>query len=227
MKISNHAIVVLIITLLSLQPSIIASEIELTDIDGRKIKAEITSHKGDSVSIKTAAGKHHTLAADRLTKETMAAVNEELTKQEIAASKWRYSKGTDDLTGKIWKSTFVTSENEVRTVGRHYGQYAWLNIRNHPTYGEDAYVTLGEGGMVMVNSDINVVFDDSPPASYSVLRASDKSVETLFISDYAGFKEAFLKAKRVKISVSLYNNGAFVFEFPTAGFSQEKHASEK
>jgi hypothetical protein len=72
-----------------------------------------------------------------------------------------------------------------------------------------------------------VRFDDEPPTNYSGVGAADNSTETIFIHNYDRFIGKVLKAKRVRISVNIYHEGAPVFEFDVSGFDQGKYKPTK
>lgn len=72
-----------------------------------------------------------------------------------------------------------------------------------------------------------VRFDDEKPTQYSATPPADNSSETIFISNYGKFVEKICKAKLVRISPTVYQEGLPVFEFDVHGFEQNKFKSSK
>jgi hypothetical protein len=68
-----------------------------------------------------------------------------------------------------------------------------------------------------------VRFDDENPTSYSAAGSADNSTETIFIHNYSRFVEKMMRAKRVRISVNIYQEGAPVFDFDVSGFNAKKY----
>jgi predicted thioesterase len=64
-----------------------ASPIELIDIEGRKIVADIISKQGDDIKIRKADNKEYTISIAKLTKKTQNLIDLEM--KTIANSKWR------------------------------------------------------------------------------------------------------------------------------------------
>ena len=84
-----------------------------------------------------------------------------------------------------------------------------------------------ERGQILCRSyeDCNVLvrFDDQKPATYSGVGPADGSSESVFIRNYQKFLVNLKKAKRVRISTEIYQEGSPVFEFDVSGFSEQKY----
>lgn len=104
-------------------------------------------------------------------------------------------------------------------------QHGTLLLREHPRHGKDIVMSI-ERGQILCRSyeDCNVLvrFDDQKPVTYSGVGAADGSSETVFIRNYSRFLANLKKAKRVRISTEIYQQGAPVFEFDVSGFDEQK-----
>jgi len=125
----------------------------------------------------------------------------------------------------------VQSRNTVEFDFPYSGpQRATLTFRTHPRHGKDVIFSI-ERGQVLCNSyedcTILVRFDDQKAQSYSAVGAADNSTETIFIRNYSRFMSSMLKAKTVRISVEIFQQGSPVFEFDVSDFSQAKYVPKK
>lgn len=142
-------------------------------------------------------------------------------------SKWQYSQNEDKMTGGRTYYALVTSSNSVDFSFPYSGpQNATITLRNDPKYGKDVIFSI-EKGQILCNSyegcNVLVRFDDGKPVTYSANPPSDNSSETIFISNYTKFLTNLSKAKIVRISPTIYQQGAPVFEFDIEGFDTEKY----
>ena len=105
-------------------------------------------------------------------------------------------------------------------------QHATLNLRVDPRYGKDVIFRI-ERGQILCHSyedcTVLVRFDDGKAVNYTAVGAADNSTETIFIRNYGRFVENMLKAKMVRISTNIYQEGAPVFEFDVSDFDQNKY----
>lgn len=125
----------------------------------------------------------------------------------------------------------VSSTNTVEFGFPYAGaQYATLNLRIDPRNGKDVIFKI-ERGQILCHSykdcTVLVRFDDEKATNYSAVGAADNSTETIFIRNYGRFVEQMLKAKQVRISTNIYQQGAPVFEFDVSGFDQQKYKPKK
>jgi hypothetical protein len=146
-------------------------------------------------------------------------------------SKWVYQQSDDNMTGGKTYYANVTSTNSVEFSFPYSGaQNANLTIRNDPKYGKDIIFRI-EKGQILCNSydgcNVLVRFDDEKATKYSALAPADNSSDTIFISNYSRFFEKLRKAKLVRISPTIYQEGAPVFEFDISGFDQELFKPQK
>ena len=141
-------------------------------------------------------------------------------------SQWSYHQDSDAMTSAVTRFAQVTSSNTVNFQSPYSGdQHATLLLREHPRHGKDVIMTI-EQGQILCRSyeDCNVLvrFDDQKPATYSGVGPSDGSSEHVFIRNYSKFLTNVKKAKRVRISAEIYQEGAPIFEFDVSGFDEKK-----
>jgi hypothetical protein len=203
--------------------------IELIDIEGRKVVAEIVSQQGDRILIRKDDGKDYPFPVTRLTKETRDLIAGEINR--MAEFKWKYHVTTDELTSKPTYLAVVKSINQVSFDFPYKGtQRGELMQRTHPQHGKDLILRVEKGQMLVrsyKDTTVDVVFDQGTPISYRVAGPADHSTTSLFIRDSQGFIESMLKAKKVKISVPFYKQGNVVFEFNVSDFESDRYLNKK
>ncbi|PHV22548.1 hypothetical protein CSQ92_05680 [Janthinobacterium sp. BJB446] len=72
-----------------------------------------------------------------------------------------------------------------------------------------------------------VRFDDEKPVNYSAVAPADNSSDTIFLRNYEKFLGKLQKAKRVRIAVDIFQEGAPVFEFDVSGFDRQQYQPKK
>lgn len=142
-------------------------------------------------------------------------------------SQWNYQQDSDPMTSAVTRYAQVTSSNTVNFQMPYSGaQHATLLLREHPRHGKDVIMSI-ERGQILCRSyeDCNVLvrFDDQKPVTYSGVGPADGSSESVFIRNYSKFLASLKKAKRVRISTNIYQEGAPVFEFDVSGFDDKKY----
>jgi hypothetical protein len=71
------------------------------------------------------------------------------------------------------------------------------------------------------------LFDDAKPERFSAIGPADNSSETVFLRNYDRFLGKLRKAKTVRMSLNVYQQGAPVFEFDVSGFNEAKYSGKK
>lgn len=149
----------------------------------------------------------------------------------IPGSQWSYSQDADEMgKGAIYHAA-VSSSNTVDFKFPYAGaQHAMLNLRISPRHGKDIIFRI-ERGQILCHSyedcTVLVRFDDEKATNYSAVGAADNSTETIFIRNYDRFVEKMLKAKQVRISTNIYQQGAPAFEFDVSSFDLNKYKPKK
>ena len=149
----------------------------------------------------------------------------------VPGSQWSYSQVADAMSKGTTYHATVSSTNTVEFDFPYAGaQHATLNLRVDPRYGKDIIFRI-ERGQILCRSyedcTVLVRFDDEKATNYSAVGAADNSTETIFIRNYGRFVEKMLKAKQVRISTNIYQQGAPVFEFDVSGFDLNKYKPKK
>lgn len=133
---------------------------------------------------------------------------------------WRYVNGMDDMSGKESRTATVTSSNTVSFDSPYQGaQHGTLTLRKHPRWGNNVMIEIERGQFMSRVTGVQVLarFDDGGPVKFWASGPEDHSTTILFINDYRRFVGQLRKAKTVRLSTSVYRQGAPVFEFDVAG----------
>jgi hypothetical protein len=145
----------------------------------------------------------------------------------VPGSQWSYSQDADAMSKGTTYNAWILSSNTVNFDFPYSGeQRATLNLRVNPRYGKNVIFRI-EKGQILCHSyedcTVLVRFDNGKASNYTAVGAADNSTETIFIRNYGRFVENMLKAKMVRISTNIYQEGAPVFEFDVSGFDQNKY----
>lgn len=144
----------------------------------------------------------------------------------IMNSKWRYSQSDDPMSKGKTNHASVISSNTVEFGFPYNGkQNATLTLRIDPKYGKDVIFSIEKGQILCSSYDgcnVLVRFDDDKATNYSAAAPADNSTDTIFIRNYSKFVEKISKAKRVRISTNIYQEGNPVFEFDVSGFDRDE-----
>lgn len=143
----------------------------------------------------------------------------------LIGSQWNYSQNDDDMGKGTSYFAQLTSSNTVDFDFPYSGeQHASLMLRSHPRYGKNVIFRIEKGQVLCHSYDsctVLVRFDDDEAIKFSASSAADNSSETIFLNNYSKFVEKVKKAKLVRISVNIYQQGAPVFDFDVSGFDSE------
>lgn len=161
-------------------------------------------------------------------KEDVALELVEVERADITVgSQWKYYKKEDLMSkGTIYYSE-VKSANTVNFGYPYSGaQHGTLMLRTHPRYGKDLILSIDKGQFLCRSyngCNVLVRFDEGNAVSYSAAEPQDNSSNIIFIKNYSGFAGNMLKAKKVRISADVYQEGVPVFEFNVDGFDVSKY----
>ncbi|MDD5030572.1 MAG: hypothetical protein PHH58_13915 [Rhodoferax sp.] len=148
-----------------------------------------------------------------------------------SGDQWIYQAREDKMTGKTVFAATVLSSNTVRFNSPYDGeQNGHLTLRTDPKYGKNVIFSIENGQLLCLSYEdcqVLIRFDDGNPENFSGIGPADNSSETVFIRNYERFIGKLRKAKIVRISTNVYQEGAPVFEFDVSGFSQEKYIHKK
>lgn len=146
--------------------------------------------------------------------------------ERIARGEWNYYPITDNATGKTAKLGSLTSKNSMNFGSPYSGeQYGRFTVINHPRYGVNAYLSIERGQLLCNNynnPNILVRFDDGPAVRYSCSEPADYSSDTVFINNVGGLEAGMKTAKKMFITVSVYDEGSRTWEFNVRNYDSSK-----
>lgn len=145
---------------------------------------------------------------------------------ESKPTAWRYDAVPDEMSKGTGYYARIESSNVFEFSFPYNGpQKATLTVRSHPRWGKDVYLNI-ERGQLQVRSydetNIQVRFDDHDSRNFEALGAEDNDSSIAFIKPYSRFVDSLGKSKRVRISISVYQEGSPVFDFNVEGFDASK-----
>lgn len=144
---------------------------------------------------------------------------------ENIGKQWRYASAEDGMSGKAQRNAYVTSTNTFQFDFPYNGtQRATLQIRKHPRYGNDVIFEI-EKGQILCHSyscPVRIRFDDGAPRTYTGNEPADNSSTYVFIPGFADLTQRIARAKRMRVEVNVYQQGAIQAEFDVEGFNPKK-----
>lgn len=167
-------------------------------------------------------------------KKRSSALAEEASRAAAAASaraadagKWSYSSDTDEMTGKTSRTASIQSENTVNFDFPYQGsQHGTLIIRNHPSYGRNAILTIEQGQILCpsyAGCTVKIRFDDGRAESWTAAGAADHSTTAVFIRSNDRFLQRMRAASVVRIQIPVYREGDPTFEFRVGGYDHDRY----
>lgn len=185
------------------------------------LEAELSAEKAKNAPVAAAVSASVAVAASA----------PEIKEEEQAGAQWYYQADEDKMSGGNTYYATVSSSNTVNFSFPYSGeQNARLSLRTSPRHGKDLIFSIKKGQILCRSyEDCNVLvrFDEDKAVNYAAVGAADNSSETIFIRNYDKFLARLQKAKRVRISTDIYQQGAPVFEFDVSGFDREKYLPKK
>jgi len=152
-------------------------------------------------------------------------------KTDPLGQQWNYEAQENKMTGGDTRHATVLSSNTVNFGSPYAGeQHGRLTLRVDPKYGRDVIFSI-ERGQLLCRSyeDCNILvrFDEGKPENFSGVGPADNSSDTVFIRNYDRFLGKLRRAKIVRISLNVYQEGNPVFEFDVSGFDYARHIAKK
>lgn len=149
----------------------------------------------------------------------------------LNSPQWRYDVAEQQMTGGKRTTATVDSTNTVDFGFPYNGsQNARLTLRTDPQYGKDVIFGLEKGQILCSSYEgcaVQVRFDEEKPVNFAATAAADHSSNIVFIDDYPRFLAKMRKAKRVRLSVNIYQQGRPVFEFDVSGFNFDRYQAKQ
>lgn len=149
-----------------------------------------------------------------------------LREEALAQGEWHYSTYVDDATGKKAKTAALSSKNSMNFGFPYSGvQYGRFTVRNHPRHGVDAFLQIQEGQLLCdsySNTNVLVRFDDGPATRYRCGEPADHSSTVVFIQNVAALEAGMKTAKKMYVTVSVYQEGSRTWEFNVTNYDRSK-----
>ncbi|MDO8032941.1 hypothetical protein O3297_05915 [Janthinobacterium sp. SUN128] len=149
----------------------------------------------------------------------------------VTGKQWNYDVSEDKMDGGTTYFANVYSTNSVNFDFPYSGlQNAKLTLRAGYRQGKDVIFSISKGQILCPSyQDCTVLvrFDDEKPVNYSAVAPADNSSDTIFLRNYEKFLGKLQKAKRVRIAVDIFQEGAPVFEFDVSGFDRQQYQPKK
>lgn len=149
----------------------------------------------------------------------------------VTGKQWSYDVSEDKMDGGATYFANVYSTNTVNFDFPYSGlQNAKLTLRAGSRYGKDVIFSIRKGQILCPSyQDCTVLvrFDDEKPVNYAAVAPADNSSDTIFLRNYEKFMGKMQKAKRVRIAVNIFQEGAPVFEFDVSGFDRQQYQPKK
>ena len=128
---------------------------------------------------------------------------------------YTYSEKIDEI-----KLASIRSENTIE-LNFPYGECGLTYcIRKNANGENDVYLIISSGQFTGNTYDgsnyITVRFDDLPPTKYTYSEAADGSFNVIFINNTKDFISKAKKATKIKIEVTLFEEGNRLFRFSTS-----------
>lgn len=145
----------------------------------------------------------------------------------LIGRQWEYDVAEDAMSGSKRYTATVKSSNTVSFGFPYTGaQHGTLTLRSQQGKGKDVLFYIERGQILCPSYEgcgVLVRFDDEKPMRFSATGPADHSSEIIFLSNYSNFVTKLKKAKRVRMAVEIYQNGAPAFEFDVNGFNPDKY----
>ncbi len=141
-------------------------------------------------------------------------------------NEWTYSHSKDEMgKGNVDRAS-IQSTNEVDFAFPYAGpQRATITVRRHSRLGNDVMFSIKRGQLLVGSlrkEAATVRFDDADAIDFAMLNTNDNDTITIFFEDYLTFYRGMQRAKRVRISMPVHNEGNPVFDFDVSKFEAEK-----
>ena len=139
-------------------------------------------------------------------------------------STWHYSSTTDKMTGRTTYIATIQSTNTVNFEFPYSGdQRGKLTLRVRKGTDQDIMFSIERGqllGVPLETKTATVRFDDSQPREFNVADSTDHDTTIVFFKKTWDFYDRMKNAKRVRVSMPVYNEGHPVFDFDVKTFEE-------
>lgn len=131
---------------------------------------------------------------------------------------WKYETRTDQMTSKVLPLAGIRSVNSMNLEFPYKGpNYGSLLVKRSAKGETDVMFSIDKGQTMCrsykYSCEVNVRFDDGQPVTFRGIGPSDSSTEHAFLENPAKFIAAATKAKRIRVSMDIYQAGTQVLDF--------------
>jgi hypothetical protein len=145
---------------------------------------------------------------------------------EKVKSNWRFGENVDKMSGAVTKWAMTDSTNKVKMDFPHNGGSEGTIV----VFEKNVKIHISKGQVMCSNYSgclIKVKFDDEQPANYAAVGPANGQYDHIYLGYSDGgngakkFMDKLKTAKRVMISLEVYQENNPVWEFNIAGFDQK------
>lgn len=139
-------------------------------------------------------------------------------KEEVVEG-WKYRTTTDEMTDKVAYFATIDATNTIQQDFPYGETFSGITVRKSPRFGLDVMVMVSDGQIFgneyYGDNYLEVRFDSLKVKKYYYTESSSLDSKTVFINDTNDFIAKAKKAKDIKISVPLYDEGRVIFRYHT------------
>ena len=144
---------------------------------------------------------------------------------EKVKSNWKYGENVDKMSGEVTKWAMTDSTNKVKMDFPYNGGSEGTIV----VFEKNVKIHISKGQVMCSNYSgctIRVKFDDEQPASYAAVGPANGQHDHVYLGYSDGgngakkFMDKLKTAKKVMISLEVYQENNPVWEFNVAGFDQ-------
>lgn len=144
-----------------------------------------------------------------------------IAKQEAKPVAWIYRSQNDPMTSKPTRTASLASTNSLALASPYSGEnFGGLEVRQKAGKADEILFSLEKGQTFCksyaADCKVLVRFDDAQPITFAGQNPSDGSSNFVFISPASKFISEAKKAKQIKVSIDVYQNGVQILNFGTA-----------
>lgn len=130
---------------------------------------------------------------------------------------WSYYTYLDKMTSRETKLANLVSSNTLNLEFPYSGKnHGTIILRKSKKDGLNVIVQIEKGQIICQRYDdckVSIRFDDNKATNWNFSKSADGSSETIFINNASKFLASASKAKRILVSMTLYQAGTQILEF--------------
>lgn len=135
----------------------------------------------------------------------------------VQKESWSYDTQLDKMTSKETKFANLVSDNTLNLDFPYSGEnHGTIVIRKSQKDGLNIMVRIRKGQIICESYNdckVSIRFDDNKATNWNFSKPADGSSETIFINNEAKFLTSVSKAKKILVSMTVYQAGTQILEF--------------